>query len=194
MSAPFSDYKAFLRGILTNPADLTAWLVYADWLDEHDDPIRAEYLRLQVRREELHAGDPERTAVEARLQELRGELSPNWVAFFDRPPVEHCTSQFVFRCSKRWEELRVTRDLGVRHCDDCQQLVYYCHTLPEAQGHARQGHCVAVSLAVARHPGDLVDEPVEFRMPEGLVMGRLSFHSEPPPPPPPARRPWWKFW
>ncbi|MBN9122023.1 MAG: TIGR02996 domain-containing protein [Planctomycetes bacterium] len=32
------DHLAFLDKIRENPADLAAWLVYADWLDEQDDP------------------------------------------------------------------------------------------------------------------------------------------------------------
>ncbi len=33
------DVKGFLKAILDNPVDMTAWLVLADWLDEHDDPF-----------------------------------------------------------------------------------------------------------------------------------------------------------
>jgi uncharacterized protein (TIGR02996 family) len=38
----------FLRAILAEPTDETTWLALADWLDEHDDPRRAELVRLQV--------------------------------------------------------------------------------------------------------------------------------------------------
>ncbi|MBY0458829.1 MAG: TIGR02996 domain-containing protein [Gemmataceae bacterium] len=41
-----SDEAAFLDALKVNPADDTARLVYADWLDEHDQPRKAEYLRL----------------------------------------------------------------------------------------------------------------------------------------------------
>jgi uncharacterized protein (TIGR02996 family) len=41
-----SDEAAFLAALKANPADDTARLVYADWLDEHDEPRKAEYLRL----------------------------------------------------------------------------------------------------------------------------------------------------
>lgn len=40
-----SDEAAFLEALTANPADDTARLVYADWLDEHDQPQKAEYLR-----------------------------------------------------------------------------------------------------------------------------------------------------
>jgi uncharacterized protein (TIGR02996 family) len=41
-----TDEAAFLRAIQADPTDATAKLVYADWLDEHGEPERAEYLRL----------------------------------------------------------------------------------------------------------------------------------------------------
>lgn len=43
-----SDEAAFLEALQANPADDTARLVYADWLDEHDQPQKASYLRLVV--------------------------------------------------------------------------------------------------------------------------------------------------
>lgn len=41
-----SEEAAFLLALKANPADDTARLVYADWLDDHDQPRKAEYLRL----------------------------------------------------------------------------------------------------------------------------------------------------
>ncbi|MBP3954144.1 TIGR02996 domain-containing protein [Gemmata sp. G18] len=43
-----SDEAAFLAALKANPADDTTRLVYADWLDEHNEPVKAEYLRLVV--------------------------------------------------------------------------------------------------------------------------------------------------
>lgn len=42
-----ADDIAFQRAILANLADTTLKLVYADWLQDRDDP-RAEYVRLRV--------------------------------------------------------------------------------------------------------------------------------------------------
>jgi uncharacterized protein (TIGR02996 family) len=42
-----SDRLAFLRTIRANPEDDTARLVFADWLDEHDDPLGA-FIRVQL--------------------------------------------------------------------------------------------------------------------------------------------------
>jgi uncharacterized protein (TIGR02996 family) len=41
-----SDEAAFLAALKANPADDLTRLVYADWLDEHAEPQKAEYLRL----------------------------------------------------------------------------------------------------------------------------------------------------
>jgi uncharacterized protein (TIGR02996 family) len=39
---------ALLRAIRANPDEDTPRLAYADWLDEHDQPERAEFIRVQV--------------------------------------------------------------------------------------------------------------------------------------------------
>lgn len=184
-----TEDKGFIRAILANPAELTAWLVYADWLDEHDNPIHAEFLRLMGRRGIFRNTELEYYTVEERLQELRAILDPNWVTVFDRPKIENCEAAFRFVCPKQWENLKVTGiDPTVRHCDACNKKVHYCRTQPEAQAHARQGHCVAVQLGVLRYPDDLkpVREGVEEL--EDVLMG-MMVDPEPEP-----RRPWWKFW
>jgi uncharacterized protein (TIGR02996 family) len=38
---------AFLAGVLDDPADDGVRLIFADWLDEHGDPDRAEFIRVQ---------------------------------------------------------------------------------------------------------------------------------------------------
>ena len=43
-----NEGEALLAAILASPDDDTPRLVYADWLDEHDEPERAEFIRLQI--------------------------------------------------------------------------------------------------------------------------------------------------
>src|SRR5438046_319198 len=43
-----SEESAFLRAIQANPTDTTAKLVYADWLDEHGESEKAQYVRTEV--------------------------------------------------------------------------------------------------------------------------------------------------
>lgn len=42
------DEAAFLKAIRATPDDDTVRLVYADWLQEHDQEARAEYIRQEV--------------------------------------------------------------------------------------------------------------------------------------------------
>lgn len=44
---------ALLQDILANPSDDTPRLIYADWLDEHGQPERAEFIRVQCKLEEV---------------------------------------------------------------------------------------------------------------------------------------------
>ena len=42
------DEAALLNAIYADPNDDLVRLVYADWLDEHDRPERAEFIRAQI--------------------------------------------------------------------------------------------------------------------------------------------------
>lgn len=44
-----SDQDALLAAIRQSPDDDAPRLIYADWLDEHGDPDRAEFIRLQIK-------------------------------------------------------------------------------------------------------------------------------------------------
>lgn len=66
----YDDDIAFQRAIMANPADTTLKLVYADWLQERNDP-RAEFVRAQV---EGRALSPFGSAPEDVFE-------PVWVAF-----------------------------------------------------------------------------------------------------------------
>jgi uncharacterized protein (TIGR02996 family) len=63
---------ALLAGIVADPLDETRWLVLADWLEENDDPRRAELLRLhrKLLATCCEPGAPERAVWQARVTEL----------------------------------------------------------------------------------------------------------------------------
>lgn len=48
MGGTVSDRDALLAMILAHPAEDTPRLVYADWLEENDQPERAEFIRVQI--------------------------------------------------------------------------------------------------------------------------------------------------
>ena len=181
-----SDESDFLRMLLDNPADDNTRMVYADWLDDLGDPesrAKAHFLRVSVRL----TGPIQRVGWRARRQELRAlaqELPEEWLAVVSKGPVERCADpeakpdkryngelelqrlgvRFNSVCDRRWDEMRPTPDVRVRHCERCQKDVHYCDTLDNARMHAKLGHCVAVSAAEERNVGDLDVRP-------GIVLG-----------------------
>ncbi len=183
------EEEGFLRALLARPDDRTTRLVYADWLDEHDDG-RGEFLRLELRLEELPPDDGARAAALSRLRELRVGIDLGWLARLDRARVENCF-RFAFACPQRWEQLRPTADALVRWCESCRKEVHYCGSVGEARNHAYQDHCVAVDSRLARSEGDLPpnrDDEMDF-MTLGVLVPEMPPRREPPP-----RRRWWQFW
>jgi len=68
--------EGLLAGIVADPLEETRWLVLADWLEEFDDPRRAELLRLHRRMQASccePARHPERAAWQARMVALIAE-------------------------------------------------------------------------------------------------------------------------
>jgi uncharacterized protein (TIGR02996 family) len=76
---------SFLRGVLNHPGDDTLRLVYADWLEEHNDP-RAEFLRLQVERQ--RSSGPQ-TAWEKRIRDLAPQLDSRWLGLMVQSRALH---------------------------------------------------------------------------------------------------------
>ncbi len=70
----------FLRVIVDLPDDDAPRLIYSDWLDDHGDPDRAEFIRLQCRLAALAEDDPERAALVRREKELEREHGERWLA------------------------------------------------------------------------------------------------------------------
>src|SRR5579875_3108153 len=89
---------AFLHDILTHPDDDAPRLIYADWLDERNDP-RGEFIRVQCALAQLSDEDPRRWPLEQREQELLNEYRAKWLpknigsipCFFHRGFVEKVT-------------------------------------------------------------------------------------------------------
>jgi uncharacterized protein (TIGR02996 family) len=69
---------AFLHDILAHPDDDAPRLIYADWLDEHNDP-RGEFIRVQCALAQLSDEDPRRWPLEQREQELLREHQARWL-------------------------------------------------------------------------------------------------------------------
>src|SRR3954451_24109254 len=74
--------KALLGEILDRPDDDLPRLVYADWLDEHGDTDRADFIRTQVQLARMDPDDPRRAAWEGRARQLWGQHHGEWLAPF----------------------------------------------------------------------------------------------------------------
>ncbi len=139
---------AFLQTLREKPDDDTTRRVFADWLDEQDDPacrVKAEYIRAdldaggdagesetkldRIGRPFSDAWRPP-AACRARLNWPNNSTS-NWLAVVSLGRIEACN--FAFQCPLKWEGLApVEGETAVRHCGKCQQRVYYCGTIEEA--------------------------------------------------------------
>jgi uncharacterized protein (TIGR02996 family) len=78
--AAMSLDEAFLRAVIEAPDEDAHRLVYADWLEDHGQPERAEFIRVQCRLAALPARDPDRPRLEAREKELLERHGQAWTA------------------------------------------------------------------------------------------------------------------
>jgi uncharacterized protein (TIGR02996 family) len=78
--------EAFLRAIRDEPGNEAIRLVYADWLDERNDP-RGEFLRLcdRLQNKATVPREPGPDTIR-RLNELLAAIDPGWVASVAMPP------------------------------------------------------------------------------------------------------------
>jgi uncharacterized protein (TIGR02996 family) len=72
-------HEGFLHALRDDPDDDASRLIYADWLDDHGDCERADFIRLQVRLSQIKPGDPERPALAALSQEAVKAETERWL-------------------------------------------------------------------------------------------------------------------
>src|SRR5437868_251904 len=86
------DHRSFLAAIAEQPGADVSRRVYADWLDEHGEPDRAEFIRLQLLLAETDEYAVARPALAGRERELLVEHGMNW----SRPLVEAGALDWTF--------------------------------------------------------------------------------------------------
>jgi uncharacterized protein (TIGR02996 family) len=160
----------FLQTLQEKPNDDTTRLIYADWLEEQDDPAsqtKARFLRVDCDLAALSENDSrQQKQLSKQRKKLAEHLEAAWLAVVSKVPIEKCS--FAFECPLKWENLtQVEGSSTTRFCDQCKQNVFYCETIGEARSHAFRGHCVAVDVRLTRQTGDL-DPP---RMLMGIIRG-----------------------
>jgi uncharacterized protein (TIGR02996 family) len=75
-----TQQDAFVQAIIESPEDDTPRLIFADWLEDHDQPERAEFIRSQIERAQLPAGDLRQVAMEKREHSLLRRFARRWFA------------------------------------------------------------------------------------------------------------------
>lgn len=156
------EEAGFLSAIHQTPAEETARLAYADWLDEQGDPPRAaksEFVRLELRL--LHAPDDDPVHLDGpeRLRQLATALPADWLAVLRRAPVEGCRNRLRLACPERWDRLASVGTPHLRFCNLCDRTVHFCETRVSARERVTRGECVAISPAVVRYPNDIGAPP-----------------------------------
>jgi uncharacterized protein (TIGR02996 family) len=72
--------EAFIRAIREAPNDDAPRLIYADWLEEHGQADRAEFIRLQCGCSQMLVTRPERSTLKASAESLLRRNWQEWVA------------------------------------------------------------------------------------------------------------------
>jgi uncharacterized protein (TIGR02996 family) len=91
--------EAFIQAIRKAPADDAPRLIYADWLEEHCQADRAEFIRVQCRLASL----PEDALVKPELQSRAEELlRKNWEAWVG--PIRAIVGPWHARYGEPWRE------------------------------------------------------------------------------------------
>lgn len=91
MTGPAGEFREY---IVANIDEDTPRLAYADWLDEHDQPARAEFVRVQIQRARLPHWDAAQVGLHLRERALLDAHGEAWLA--ELPKIE----------GARWEGFR----------------------------------------------------------------------------------------
>ncbi len=82
-----ASHDGFLRAIAAEPEEDVHRLVYADWLDEHGEPERAEFTRMQCEEARRVMFDDAHNVLRRRIQDLLTAQGWRWLAA-DWPEAE----------------------------------------------------------------------------------------------------------
>jgi uncharacterized protein (TIGR02996 family) len=106
-----SDGAALFAAILAHPDEDTPRLVYADWLEEHGDPDRAAFIRLQIEADPLPDGAARAEREEAARRLLVGHLD-DWLG-----PLRALATNWIFVRGFP-ERLTVLHEVFLDHADE----------------------------------------------------------------------------
>lgn len=58
--------------------------------------------------------------------------------------IRNC--EFRFKCPMQWNALKPTDNKDQRYCNECNQIVYFCHTADELMDAIQADRCVALAV------------------------------------------------
>jgi uncharacterized protein (TIGR02996 family) len=87
-----TDEDALLRAVIAEPDDDAPRLIYADWLDEHGDSERAEFIRVQIALVGMLKNDARRPELQRHQRRLLRRCGPIWAE-----PLRPLVRQYAFR-------------------------------------------------------------------------------------------------
>ncbi|MBP3957239.1 TIGR02996 domain-containing protein [Gemmata sp. G18] len=152
------EEAGFLSVIRQSPADDTARLVFADWLDEQDDPnckTKADFIRLELRIADAPEQNHDQNYGRNQLRRLAKRIDPLWLTVISNPKLETYQVTPSDACPKQWKRLTPTATPELRHCEVCRTCIPYCGSLEETRSSALNGTCVALALALTNRASDL---------------------------------------
>src|ERR1700680_1652632 len=82
----------FLQAIIERPDDDAPRLIFADWLEDHGEPERAAFIRVQLDLAKVAEKDERRHGLEEREKELLARHEEEWVR-----PVRNCVVSWAFQ-------------------------------------------------------------------------------------------------
>jgi uncharacterized protein (TIGR02996 family) len=98
-----------LQAIVENPDDDARRLLFADWVEDHGELERAEFIRVQIELAKLPNVDNRRPALEQRETALLARNESEWVK-----PIRHCVASWTFHRGFI-AEVTVTVDMYKQH-------------------------------------------------------------------------------
>jgi uncharacterized protein (TIGR02996 family) len=120
--------EALLEAVIERPDDDAPRRVYADWMEKHDDPARAEFIRIQCSLVRMAADDPARLDLQHREKVLLEEYGWAWAEQFGTRISEWAYRRgFIERVRMCLETscdsiLSVLQKAPIRHIRDMSQF------------------------------------------------------------------------
>ena len=71
------------------------------------------------------------------------------------PTITNC--EFKFKCPKKWDDLVITEDQKVRHCQQCNQSVTLCTSRKEIERLTSKGECIAIDIVTKSRDINRID-------------------------------------